>query len=198
MPTMTNRPPVAPSALTPGRHPGYLLQIVEEPTPEGWPMAEKSPTLYRWFFALWEVPTLVDRQAPELQTGITSTKFAPKGKFQASKAFTWTSQILNKTIAPGESVNLDPMLPLPCSVKVSRDPGKDFVKIEDVEAWPEGAALLTEPMKQALKDVLAHPPEPPPVAAPPAPPPTPTPQPGLQTWGGQAATAPASTSRPTF
>lgn len=175
---MTNTPPINPSALSEGRHPGFLLKIAEEATPDGWVMKEKSPTMYRWYFALWEVPTLIPQQAPELQTGITSTKFSPKGKFQASKAYVWTCQLLGRHIQPGESVNYDPLFPLPCSVKVTRAPGKDFIKIIDVEGWPDGAQYLTEPITQALRDLLA---------APSTPPPAPSvqplaPQPGMQSW----------------
>lgn len=199
---MTNRPPVNPSALSEGRHPGFLLHIAEESTPDDWLMAKQSPTMWRWYFALWEVPTLIPQHAPELQTAITSTKFAPKGKFQASKAYTWTCQILGRHIAPGESVNYDTLYPLPCSVKVTREPGKDYIKIVDVEGWPEGATLLTDAFKEALREVLAQPPTSAVAASTQAAAPTPAPQPGMQSWGNPAlssapATPSVSTATPT-
>jgi hypothetical protein len=204
---MTNRPPVNPSALTEGWHPGYLIHISEEPTPPDWQMAKQSPTMYRWHFTVWEVPTLVDRQAPEVQSGLTSTKFSPKGRFQASKAYTWACQMLGRQIAPGETVNWETLYPVPCRLKVTRDPGKDYVKIVDVEAWTDGqqhlptlatalaqarAALLAEPAPR-----LSTPPASP--GTPPVPPPTPqAPQPGLQTWGGQGAQPVAAGSKPSW
>jgi hypothetical protein len=192
---MTNTPPVNPSALTEGRHPGYLITITTEVTPPDWPMAKSSPQMYRWHFALWEVPGLIERQSPELQTGITSIKFAPKGKYQASKAYTWTTQLLGYQIAPGGSVDYDALFPVPCSVRVTREPGKDYIKIVDVEAWPEGAALLTDTLRMALTDLLAQPPTPAPAPAPaptPAPASAPAPQPGMQSWGNQAPAASTS------
>jgi hypothetical protein len=191
---MTIMPTAIESALTEGRHPGYLLNITEEPTPPEWPMAKSSPQLWRWHFALWEVPGLIEHHTPELQTGITSTKFAPKGKFQASKAYVWTCQLLQRQIAPGESVNYDPLYPLPCSVRVTREVGKDYVKIVDVEAWPEGAALLTDTLRAALKDLVAQSPTPPPDSGTSpvpvrTPPPAPAPQPGMQSWGNQGQLA---------
>lgn len=200
---MTNRPAVNTSVLTEGRHPGYLLKIVEEATPDGWVMKEKSPTMYRWYFALWEVPTLIDKQAPELQTGITSTKFAPKGKFQASRAYTWTCQLLGRHIAPGESVNYDPLYPLPCSVKVEREPGKDYIKILDVEGWADGAQLLTDTLKQSLLTLVMAEEAPTAKTAPPTPPQSPSaPSPGMQSWGNgapaQSQPPPTTATKPTW
>jgi hypothetical protein len=194
---MTNRPPVNPSALSEGWHPGFLLHISEEATPADWQMAKQSPTMYRWHFVLWEVPTLIDRQAPEHQSGLTSTKFSPKGKFQASKAYTWTKQMLARDIPPGQSINWDTLYPVPCRVKVERTPGKDFIKILDVEAWPEGGAFtvsMAEPLRLARAEAVAAPPP----VIPPLDTPAPTPQApqappaGMQSWGTQhGAPAPA-------
>ena len=150
-----------PSALTEGWHPGFLLHISEEATPADWQMAKQSPTMWRWHFVLWEVPTLIDRQAPEHQSGLTSTKFSPKGKFQASKAYTWTKQMLARDIPPGQSVNWDTLYPVPCRVKVERTPGKDFIKMLDVEAWPEGQPFtvsMAEPLRLARAEAVAAPP----------------------------------------
>lgn len=188
---MTNRPPVNPSALSEGWHPGFLIHISEEPTPADWQMAKQSPTMWRWHFVLWEVPTLIDRQAPEHQSGLTSTKFSPKGKYQASKAYTWTVQLLRSQIAPGQSVNWDTLYPVPCRVKVERTPGKDFIKILDVEAWPEGQPFtqtMAEPLRLARAEAVAAPvpiipPVTPPATAPPAAPQQPPA--GLTSWGTQ-------------
>jgi hypothetical protein len=136
---MTNRPPVNPSQLTQGWHPGYLIHISEETTPDGWKMKDKSPTMWRWHFVVWENPqTLQSGMAPEQQSGITSAKFSPKGQYVASKAWTWTTQILNRTFATGETVDWTQHFPAPCRIKASRGEGKDYIKIEGVEAWPEG------------------------------------------------------------
>jgi hypothetical protein len=193
---MTNRPPVNPSALTEGWHPGFLIHISEEPTPADWQMFKQSQTMWRWHFVLWEVPTLIDRQAPEHQSGLTSTKFSPKGKFQASKAYTWTAQLLRQQIAPGQSVNWDTLYPVPCRVKVERTPGKDFVKVLDVEAWPEGQPFtvsMAESLQRARAEAVAAPvPVIPPVQAqaPSAPPQTQQPPPaGLTSWGTQHGAA---------
>jgi hypothetical protein len=194
---MKNTPTIPPSNLSPGRHPGYLLRITEEPTPEAWPMREQSPNMWRWIFAIWPDPSFIPSQAPEVQTAVSSTKFSPKGKFQASKAYVWTSQLLGRQIAPGESVDYDTLYPVPCVCKVERDPGKDFAKITDVEAWPEGAQYLTPDFKTLLLALAADDPEPgepqPARTAPAAP--TPTPAPATQTWGSAPAQpTPAATS----
>jgi hypothetical protein len=201
---MTNTPPITPSNLTPGRHPGYLLLISEEETPEGWPMRDQSPTMYRWTFCLWPDPSCIPTTAPEVQTAVSSTKFSPKGKFQASKAYVWTSQLLGRQIAPGESVDYDTLYPVPCVCKVERDPGKDFAKITDVESWEEGRQYLTPDFKTLLLALATDDPEPeapqPARTAPSAPaPPAPTPAPAAQTWGSAPAQptpipAPPSTS----
>jgi len=188
---MTNTPPITPSNLTPGRHPGYLLLISEEETPEGWPMRDQSPTMYRWTFCLWPDPSCITTIAPEVQTAVSSTKFSPKGKFQASKAYVWTSQLLGRQIAPGESVDYDTLYPVPCVCKIERDPGKDFAKITDVESWEEGRQYLTPDFKTLLLALATDDPEPeapqPARTAPPAPTPTPTPTPAAQTWGSAPA-----------
>jgi hypothetical protein len=190
---MHNRPPVNPSALTEGWHPGFLLHISEEATPADWQMAKQSPTMWRWHFLLWEIPTLIDRQAPEHQSGLTSTKFSPKGRYQASKAYTWARQMLAREIFPGQSVNWDTLYPVPCRVKVERTPGKDFIKVLDVEAWPDGQPFtvsMAEPLRLARAEAVAAPaPVIPPLDTPsPAPTQPAAPQAtpaGMQSWGTQ-------------
>jgi hypothetical protein len=179
------------SALSPGWHPAFLLEIADEPTPENWKMYEKSPRLYRWRFAVWEVPTLIDRQAPERQSAVSSQKFTPKGNQPASKAYLWTSALLGRQIPPGETVNLDPLMPIPCRVKVER--GNEYANILDVEACPEIAQYLTPAFKEQLAAFLATFGQAPDSAPAPAPPP-PAPQPGAPPWGAAApAQAPAAT-----
>jgi hypothetical protein len=191
------------SVLTEGWHPAYLLAITDEVTPQGWKMAEQSPRMWRWHFAVWEVPTLIDRQAPEHQTAPSSQKFTPKGKQRASKAYAWTVALLQRQVQPGERVNLDPLMPLPCRVKVERN--NDYANIVDLEAWPEGTQYLTEAVKQGLHNVLhgtASPSMPSPSPSQQTVTPAPTqvpaqPQPGMQSWGNPAPTPqPATTGTP--
>src|SRR5438128_68345 len=89
---------ITPSNLTAGWHPAIFVTVTTEATPSEWLMAKQSATLWRWWMAVWEVPGLIGRQKPEVQSGITSTKFAPKGRFQASKAYLWSCQLLNQQI----------------------------------------------------------------------------------------------------
>ena len=158
---MRNRPAVNPSALTDGWHPGFLIHISEEPTPPDWQMFKQSPTMWRWHFLVWEIPTLIDRQAPEQQSGLTSTKFAPKGKFQASKSYVWTKQLLGRDIPRASPSSGTRSTPSRAASKSSARPGKDFIKILDVEAWPEGQPFtvsMAEPLRLARAEAMATPP----------------------------------------
>jgi hypothetical protein len=203
MVTMINRPSAPPSHLTDGWHPAYLLHISEEATPGDWQMHAQSPTMWRWHCAVWEKPDTM-QQDPEVQSGLTSTKFSPKGRYQASKAYTWACALLGRTIAAGESIAYDPLYPLPCRIKTVKEPGKDFVKVTDVESWSEGGQALAS-IKEALLRLRATimqqpPPVIPPVAPQPpapsqAPAPAPVPQ-GLQTWGSVQQQTPAPTTPP--
>jgi hypothetical protein len=187
MPSMTYTPRTYndPSALTMGWHPAFLLEIADEPTPEHWQMYEKSPRMYRWKFAVWEVPTLIPTHAPERQSAVSTQIFAPKGRQPASKAYTWAATLLGRQIPPGETVTLDPLMPLPVRVKVER---KDqYANIRDLEPCPELTPYLTPELHQKLAAFLltfgqaseaAAAPPPTPTPAPP-----PAPQPGMQTWG---------------
>lgn len=199
---MSARPPVNPSALSEGWHPGFLIHISEEPTPPDWQMYQQSQTMWRWHFVLWQEPAAVMTQAPETQSGLTSAKFSPKGRYQASKAYTWAKQILGRDIPPGQSVTWDTLYPVPCRVKVERQAGKDFIKVLDVEGWSDGAVVaqtLTEPLARARAEAIAAPaPVIPPMdkasqrtSSPPMPPPAA----GMQSWGTQYG-APAPTPTP--
>ena len=196
MPTMTNAPKVFndQSLLTPGLHPAFLLAITDEATPEGWQMYEKSPRMWRWQFAVWDTPQTVTSDVPERQSAVSSQTFSPKGRQPASKAYAWTTALLGREIAVGESVDLDPLMPIPCMVSIERK--NEYANIVGLFAWPEGAALLTPGLKDALAQFHQMPPTvQKTVQAPPPPQPQgqPTPQPGRQTWGQGAPTPPKRT-----
>jgi hypothetical protein len=183
---MTPTSSITPSQLTPGWHPSFLFTITEEVTPTDWLMAKQSPTLYKWWAAVWESPEMIGRQHPEVQSGITSTKFTMRGRFQASNAYTWACQLLQRQLPAGAGVDWDEHLPLACRVKVTRQEGKDYIKIDDMEAWPEGTQYLSAVqglLAQCRAEVEAATPPlvlpPPPVPAP-APPSPQAPQPGMQ------------------
>lgn len=187
-----------PSQLSEGWHPAYLLSIADEATPEQWTMFESSPRLWRWLFAVWETPQHVQGTIPELQSAPTSQKFTPGGRYQPSKAYTWTCTLLGRTVQAGESVSLDDLLPLPCRLKVRRVNGQgqpiEFANLVDLEPWPEGATLLTADLRQKLATWFAMKqagtPVPAPVAVPrPVPPATPAP-------AGWGSPAPAHTPTP--
>jgi hypothetical protein len=170
-------------------------------------MAAQSPTMWRWHFATWENPTVLQEEA-EIQSGLTSTKFSPKGRFQASKAYTWACGLLGRVIPGGETIDFDQLYPLACRIKTVKEAGKDFVKILDVESWVEGAEhvpALTARLRALREQVLQQPPPAIPAAAqtsqgtPPAPPPVP---PGMQTWGSvqpqQSPPSPPARTGPGF
>jgi hypothetical protein len=136
---MTNRPTVNPTKLSQGWKPAFLLHIGEEATPTEWQMYANSPKMWRWYFCLWENEQAVLTEAPEQHSGITSAKFSgKKSRVPASKAHTWATQMLGRQLAVGEGVNWDELYPVPCRVKIEREPDKDFIKIGNVEAWLEG------------------------------------------------------------
>ena len=204
---MRNKPQVIPSSLSDGWHPGFLIHISEEPTPPDWKMYQQSQTMWRWHFVVWQEPSLCTTQPPEAQSGLSSAKFSPKGKYQASKAYLWTKQILGHDIPPGQSVQWDDLYPAPCRIKVEREAGKDFIKVLDVEAWPDGAGVavsLKDPLARARAEAIAAPvPVIPPMdkasqstSSPPIPPAAHAVAAGMQSWGTQHG-APAPTPTPT-
>lgn len=208
MPNFTYQPRSIndPSQLSEGWHPAYLMTIADEETPEQWAMRESSPRMWRWLFAVWESPQHVVQQTPELQSAPTSQKFTPGGRYQPSKAYTWTCTLLGRTVQAGESVSLDASLPLPCRLKIRRVNGQgqpiEFANIVDLEPWPEGHGLLTADLKQQLATWFAMKqdgtPAPAPALAPaprPAPAPTGWPQPGPAPEAPAPAT-PAQGERP--
>lgn len=201
MPMMTYEPKSSyndKSVLSNGWHPGYLLAIEDQPKPPSWKNYEQAPRIWRWVFAVWEVPGLIGNQAPERQTAASEQKFAPAGKLRdggtrsASKAYTWTQELLGREIQPGECVDLDPLMPLPCRIKMERN--GEYVNIKDIERWPEGQALLTEAIKAQLRTLLDRGNEAQPAPQQPAMAPAPTPpqHPGMAAWGStpQAHQAP--------
>lgn len=117
-------------------------------------MYASSPRLWRWLFAVWDTPQHVAGTTPELQSAPTSQKFTPGGRYQPSKAYTWTCTLLGRAVQAGESVSLDAALPLPCRLKIRRTNGQgqpiEFANIVDLEPWPDGASLLTAELRQKL------------------------------------------------
>lgn len=134
-----------PSNLTEGIHMAFLLAITDEPTPEEWPMFKNSPRMYVWHMAVYQTPHSVGREVPEYLTGLSSQTFSYGGK-RSSKAYDWTVTLLGRSLAVGESVDLDPLMPLPCQVAISKKNARgesiDFAKITDLYAWEEGQAVL--------------------------------------------------------
>jgi hypothetical protein len=155
MPQFSYQPPSIndPSQLAEGWHPAYLVAITDEATPESWAMHQASPRLWRWWFAVWEHPSVL-HTTPECQTSPTSQKFSPGGKYQPSKAYLWTCKLLGRSFSAGESVNLDELMPLACKVWVKRTNTQgqpsEFANITELAPWPEGAALLTPELRQKL------------------------------------------------
>ena len=191
------------STLTPGWHPAFLCLITEDAIPEGWQMgANGAKTMWRWHFAVWETPAHCATHAPEHQSAVSSRTFSPGGKNPASKAFLWTEQLINRRPNPGERINLDPMMPLPCRIKVARRKNDgteiEYARVLDLEAYPDGAQLLTEAFKAKLLALpwVANPQQAPaptkPTPQAPAPQPaatgTPPVNPGMVGWGNPQGT----------
>lgn len=153
------------SALSTGMHPAFLVAIEQEDTPPTWQMAQKSPVMLRWRFLVWEnVQTLQAHAQPERQSMVSSMAFTPAGNFQASKAYQWTSILLGREPAKGETVDLDPLMPLPCQVMVLRTDklGKptEFANLNGLFPWPEGAAVRTPEFCAAMASLMAEGPAP--------------------------------------
>ena len=180
------------SLLSSAWHPAMLMQIADEETPAGWQMAAQSPRLWRWKFAVWESPVHLTTTPPEAQSTVTSQKFSPGGKFQASKAFVFTRKLLGREIQPGECIDLDSLLPLPCQVLITRTDKNgapiEYANITDLQAWDEGQAVLTPELRSQLATWLQMKQAPAPQqTAPPAavaPPPAPH-APAMQSWASQ-------------
>ena len=140
-----------PSALTPGLHPGFLVAITEEATPHTWDMYKSSPRMYRWHFAVGHSAETISTHVPELVTAITSKIFS--GGKQPSKNYTWHCTLIGHEIQIDEEVDLDPSLPVPCQVAISRSKaGKDveWAIVDKLYPWLEGAALLSPTFRQKL------------------------------------------------
>jgi hypothetical protein len=190
-----------PSQLSEGWHPAMLIAILDEETPAGWEMAKTSARMWRWCFAVWQHPDIMTTQHPELQSSPTSQKFSSGGKYQPSKAYVWTCQLLGKTIQPGESVDLDPLMPLPCLLEVKRTnklgQPVEYATITNLRPWPEGAQMLTPDFTGRLSTWWTMKQATPPPAAPPTPQPQyhqpqwQPPQPGPQVSPPAPAPAPA-------
>ena len=187
------------SNLVDGWCPAFLLQITDEATPETWKMYQNSPRMWRWHVAVWPVLQAIGTQAPERQSAPSSQKFTPKGTQRASKAYTWTCELLGRQVQPGERVNLDPLLPLPCRVKIERN--GEYANLVDMEKWPDGQQYLTPEFKAQLAAFLSSPP--PPQAPPAAPAPQPVQPaaapvaPAMASWGKPATGTPQPGAAPT-
>jgi len=203
MPVFTPKTVNDPSQLTHGRHPAFLLAIVEEAIPDGWEMGKKDTHMFRWHLAIWEHPDHVMQYAPEEQSAISSRAFSPKSKYQASKAYVWTCALLGREIPRGQGADLDPLLPLACWADIERTPGNDYAKITALWGRPEGQAQIP-PVVHQLKAQYATGMPPAPAAAPPPPAPAqaapawqmpPPPQPGPAAHPAQR-TAPVGYPQP--
>lgn len=149
------------SVLNPGMHPGFLLAIQDEAVPEGWMMAQKSARMWRWVFAVYQqVGDIQAGAKPERQSATSSQTFSPGGKYQPSKAYVWTCKLLGRKVNAGESIDLDPMLPLPCQVSISRTKSDgspmEYANIKDIEQWPDGTQYLTPGLKGQLATLLEN------------------------------------------
>jgi hypothetical protein len=180
-----------PSQLSEGWHPSFLVDITIEDTPQDWERFKRSPKQWRWWVATWDTAADITRAAPEAQSTTTSTIFSPGGgKFDPSTCYRWHAELLGRRPAKGEHVNLNPMLPLPCRVKISRTDKNgqpsEYAKILDLERWPDGQALLTPDLRDKLATwyrMKSATNAPPPQAspAPPLPPPAPASPPPTDT-----------------
>lgn len=145
------------SELTRGRHPAFLCAITEDLVPEDWAMFKKpGDTMFRWHFAIWGAEQFIASRPPEHQTAVSSRIFSPAGKKNpASKCWLWTAELIGRFPNPGEAIDLDPLMPLPCRLKVERTKRDgtpvDFAIIADLEGWPEGAPLLTPDITVKLR-----------------------------------------------
>jgi hypothetical protein len=140
-----------PSILPPGLHPGFLMAITEEATPPEWDMFKSSPRMYRWHFAVGHTAETISTHVPELVTAISSKIFS--GGKQPSKNYTWHCTLIGHEIQIDEEVDLDPMMPVPCQLAISRSKaGKDveWAIVDKLYPWLEGAALLTPTFRQKL------------------------------------------------
>lgn len=140
-----------PSDLSPGLHPAFLVAITEEATPPTWDMFKSSPRMYRWHFAVAHNPSSIATHVPELVTAITSKIFS--GGKQPSKNYTWHCTLVGHEIQIDESVDLDPAMPVPCQLIVSRMKGGKPVEwaiVDGLYPWPEGQTLLTDELRKKL------------------------------------------------
>lgn len=140
-----------PSDLSPGVHPAFLMAIIEDATPPDWDMFKSSPRMYRWHFATAHSVDSVTTLVPELVTAITSKIFS--GGKQPSKNYTWHCTLVGHEIQLDEEVDLDPVMPVPCQLAISRTKqGKsvEWAIVDTLYPWPDGQALLTDALRKKL------------------------------------------------
>jgi hypothetical protein len=202
-----------PSALTEGWHPAFFMSVKDEETPESWASYQASPRSWRWIFAVWEHPdTLKAGAAPELQSVMSTQKFSPPpanpmSKFQASKAYLFVKALIGRDVQPGEAINLESLVPIPCLVNVSRTDKNlnetAWALVTELRAWPQGQALRSPELVAHLQQWYAMKTQgaqgggsAPVVTAPTAPTaPTPPPPAPVPAWG-VAQAAPAAPAAP--
>lgn len=149
--THTQRFMSEPSSLSPGVHPGFLISITEHDTDPTWDMYKSSPKHWRWSFAVGHTAETLTTVIPELVTAISSQIFS--GGKNASKAYQWHVALLGREIPIGEEVDLDPLMPLPCQVGISRSKNgqtTEWAIVDALYGWEAGHALLTPELRTKL------------------------------------------------
>lgn len=143
-----------PSSLPDGLHPAFCVAVTDEETPDDWAMKEKSPRMWRWYFAVWDNPNVINSALPELQSTVSSQTFSSGGKYQASKAFVFACSLLNRQIQRGEKINIDELLPLPCQLYTTKRNKQgetvDGCIIKDLTPWADGTQRLSPELKARL------------------------------------------------
>ena len=158
------------SQLKDGWHPAVLMQITVEDTPPTWQMATRWQHHYLWHFLVWDRPEHMTQTRPEFQNVITSPAFSPGGAGRTvAKAYAFTKALLGHAPLPGETINLDSLMPIPCRVQVERSEKNaeyiNIVALDNTADFPQIAAVMTDDFKahlltfyQAGPDTTAQPP----------------------------------------
>jgi hypothetical protein len=208
--------------LTEGRHPAFLCLITLEDIPTTWQSYNPDRGVteqWRWHFAVWESDAQITTMAPEHQTTTSTKTFSPGGTKQASKTYVYVTEFLRRNPHPDERVDLDPLLPLPCTVRVMRHKKDgtfiEYANLEGLEKAPHLDAYRTPELCQRIMNLewvknggvstqqpLAHS-TPPPSSPPPARgqnlvPSAPPTNPGMVGWANPAGAALPPPTKPTW